>query len=515
MFALDVWGREGTPPQRLDTAVAESAVRNHLPKLVASDMDRQALWQVSEAGRTPSFTQIRWRNRGAREMQRKLDSQRHMKRILSTNSAGRVVAVASAVSLCAGISTSAQDALQSAVQGDRSYRDRSSTEFILDRDAIRTGPLTYAIGVGYNLEWNDNVYSEASNGDQDFIHSPQGSVRATWQATRDSVISLGVGVGYQKYTKHSDLDRTFFTPDSDIAWDIPVKDWVFTLYDRFSYSQDLLNQGALTEPATSRTGEFPRLENTIGLRARWMPSQYVLEAGYGHHILYSSSGDYAYLNRATEQVFARAGYRFAEATQAGLEISGGLTSYDTGLRGDNQNFSVGPYAQWQLTEATYLALHGGYVLYHYNADNFDSAHNLSSWYISAEARNRLTDVISHGLTVSREVQQGANLDQRPGVGGNRNTDAVELLGARYSISWAFHEQGALGANVMYEHGTEPQVGVEQVFERYGFGMSASWRFTRHLSTGLGYRFTKRSSDTAPGQGDYQVNSVTLSANYQF
>lgn len=164
-----------------------------------------------------------------------------------------MVAVVSMVLLGAGFSASAQDALESAIQGDRSYRDRSSVEFIPELDAIRTGPLTYAIGVGYGLEWNDNVHYESDGQDSDFIHTPRANVRANWRATRDSTLSLGVAFGYQKYTEESDLDRTFFTPDSDIAWDIAVKDWVFTLYDRLLYSQDLLNQGALAGP-TPGTG---------------------------------------------------------------------------------------------------------------------------------------------------------------------------------------------------------------------------------------------------------------------
>ncbi len=427
-----------------------------------------------------------------------------------------MVVVASFVSLSAGIHGFAQDALRSAIEGDRSYQNRSGVEFIPDRDAIRTGPVTYAFSLGYSLEWNDNVRSTQEDTDSDFIHRPNANVRATWQATRDSVISMGMGFGYQFYTENTDLNRAFFTPDSDLAWDIPVKDWVFTVYDRFSYSQDLLSQPAFV--GTGQTGDYPRMDNTAGLRARWMPSRYVFEAGYGHNTFYTDSQDYSYLNRSSEQFFGRAGYRFAEATQAGVEVSSGLTSYKDSSRGDNQNISVGPYAQWQVTEATYIALHGGYVIYHYDPDTFvatngatfaTEARDHSSWYAGVEVRNRLTDDISHGLTFSREVQQGAN--QIPGA--NVNTDYVELLSAGYSISWAFHHKGSLGANVTYEHGTEPYVIREEVFDRYGFGINASWRFTRHFSTGLGYRFSTRSSNL--DDRDYQVNSVTLSASYIF
>jgi hypothetical protein len=105
------------------------------------------------------------------------------------------------------------------------------------------------------------------------------------------------------------------------------------------------------------------------------------------------------------------------------------------------------------------------------------------------------------LLFSREVQQGANQLATTGV----NTDYVELLSARYNLAWAFHHQGTLGADLAYEHGTEPYAVEDEVFDRYGFGVNASWRFNRHFSTGVSYRFSDRTS-SLEGR-DYQVNSV--------
>lgn len=403
--------------------------------------------------------------------------------------------------LGAAWSVHGQESLRSAIEGDRSYQSRSGGQFLPPDEAIRTGPVTYVMSLGYGLEWNDNIRYAEANRQSDLIHSPQANLRATWQATKESVLSVGLGVGYRLYTDHSEYNRLFLAPDSELAWDIPVKDWVFTFYDRFHYSQDVVSQAAL-----SGTAEFPRLDNTIGLRARWMPDRYVVEAGYGHSIFYSDSTTYDYLNRATEQFFGRGGYRIAELTQLGVEVSGGLTSYDSNTRGDNQNVSVGPYVTWQITEATDISLHGGYVLYHFDATaTSPKAREMSSWYVNAQIRNRLTDGISQGLSVSREVQQGLYQDSA----------YTETLSATYNVSWAFHRQGSLAANLIYERGSEPRTGLRltEDYERYGFGANVQWRFTRHLSAGAGFRFYNK--DSQLNTLDYRVNSVTANLRYQF
>jgi len=392
-----------------------------------------------------------------------------------------------------------QEALVSAVQGDRAYQVRSRGEFLRPEEGLRSGPVTYAIGVRYSMEWLDNIYYQNTDRESDFIHSAQATLRATWPVSRESMLSVGMGVGYIKYSDHDDLDRFFVTPDSEWAWDIPVGDWVFTLYERAHYSQDVVSQGALSGQA-----EYPRLENTVGLRARWMPDRYVLEAGYAHFNFYSDSDDYDYLNRASEQVFARAGYRLAEISQAGVEASASFTTYDTGERGDNRSVSAGPYVNWQITEATDLTLRGGYVTYRYDPDRVNPhSRELSSWYLGGELRNRLTDYFTHGVSVTREVSQGVN----------QGADYLESFLARYDLTWSFHRQGVLSGDLFYEHSSEPWGARDEAYDRYGVGARLNWRFTKHFSAGAGYRFVNK--DSTSRVRDYRLNGFMLDLAYRF
>lgn len=430
---------------------------------------------------------------------RKLES----KRPIWTRTGGAAGWMATAALGGGVLTTSAQDALQTAIQLDRTYEQRSTGRFLPPEEGLRTGPVTYAIALGYGLEWNDNIFYRKRDREADWIHSPQVSVRATWQATRDSVLSVGLGAGYRKYMDHSELDRFYVSPDTALFYDVPVRDWVITLYEQASYSTDVLSQGALSGYA-----EFPRFENTVGFRALWMPERYVIGFGYAHYNFVSDGDRFSYLDRASEQAFVRLGYRWAEISQAGVEVSGALTRFSSNLRGDNRNLSVGPYVTWQITEATDLSLRGGYTFYEFDADAFNPRdRDLSSWYLSLDARNRLTDYVTQSLSLARLIQQGVN--RGPGY----FSDYIEVLSAQYRLQWAFHEQGSTGLDLFYEHSSEPRGGVDEVYDRYGFGLSLRWQFTRHLFATAGYRFTWKDSEN--DLYDYRLNLARVEVHYRF
>ena len=398
----------------------------------------------------------------------------------------------------AGSSLSAQEALRTAVEGDQAYRARSAADY-RPSDQLKAGPVYFNVGLRYDLEWNDNIRYVNDNSEADFIHRPQVDLRAVWPATKDSVVNFGMGIGYQKYMDHPDLDRMLVSPNSELAWDIPVEDFVFTLSDRFLYSQDVASQGGL-----SGTAEFPRIENTAGVRVRWLPDRYQFELGYAHYNFLPESATYDYLARASEQFFGRAAYRLADATLAGLEASGSLTDYQSPMQQDNQSVSMGPFIEWQLLADLRLSLRGGYVIYFQAPDpGFGQSGNVSSYYVGIDANHRLTDHVTHGLSVVREVQ--------PSV--NQGSELTEHLNVRYFVSWAFLDPATISADCFYEHGKPPSFGFEETYDRLGFGVGVNWQLLKHLSTGLAYRYTTKDSNI--NTRDYNQNVVTVSANYQF
>lgn len=348
------------------------------------------------------------------------------------------------------------------------------------------------------MEWNDNIRQADTDTEDDLIIGPRLNLMGFWPATDNTTLSFGLGLGYEHYLDNSDLNNFLITPDSALAWDITAQDWMFTFYDRFTYSQEVASQGGLSD-----TAEYPRIENTVGVRARWQPDRYELQFGYSHFNFFSTSSAYDYLERSAEQFFGRAGWRFAEVTQAGVEASGSLTHYNSSERPDNQNVSVGPYLEWMVVNELRLSLRGGYVVY-FGEDTVTGEHrDEDSHYLGLYANHRLTRFLTHTLSVVHDVQQSVD-------SGSTLTEQLRLS---YSMAWAFHPSASLSVSGFYEDAEERQDGVQETYERFGAGVGLTWRLLKRLSAGLAYRYTTK--DSSISVNDYDQNVVTLTANYHF
>ncbi len=392
---------------------------------------------------------------------------------------------------------SAQEALRSALEGNTAYRTRSSGEKS-EGETLTLGPVKLRASAGYDLEWSDNIRYVNTGTEDDFSHTVRGDFDVILPATRNSTLSLGLGIGYQVYAENSDLDRLLITPDSELAWDITAQDFVITLYDRFSYSQDVITQGAI-----SGTAQFPRIENTVGARVRWYPAHYAVEFGYSHYNFFSDSATFDYLSRHAEQFFASAGWRFAAATTVGAEASLSLTDYDLELQSDNDSLSVGPFVEWQITPWFSVNARGGGVYYSYSSPTASAGADLTSFYASGEVRHQATDHFTHGLSVNRDVQQGLNL----------GSQAIEQLAVRYFAAWAFHRSASLSTGFWYEHSREPQFAVVEEFDRFGLNFGVTIEPVKHLRTGLAYRYTLKDSNF--DVRDYSQNVVAVNVSYVF
>lgn len=391
-----------------------------------------------------------------------------------------------------------QDALQNAVQGDKNYRERITPR--RNQDQYHTiGAVSYFSTLSYGVEWRDNVLNTETDRRSDFIHRPRFDVNAIWNATQTSKLNFGLGISYTKYSRLSGQNRFSIAPNSEIAWDLRSKDFLFTLYDRMSYSDEVVSQGGITGVAA-----FPRLDNTAGVRVTWSPSRWVVQTGYGHQNFQSSAATFSYLNRATENLFQRVGYHLAPATILGIEASESLTRYAQSVQADNQSLSAGPYLNWQLTQSLSLNLRGGFV--HYSFDTLPGqppAEGFSSYYTGVEANHILTKNIRHSLSSDRRVQQGMN----------RGSQYMQSTDVHYNISWQFNTHGSLIGDTFYEVAREPRLLDVEDYTRVGGGIGLHYEVVKHFAPTLRYSYARRDSNLP--DRSYFANSVTLSLIYRF
>jgi hypothetical protein len=405
-----------------------------------------------------------------------------------------------------------QDALSSALSLEHIFTANQTAPVDLRPDRPHLGPVQLSLSLYAGIQGNDNINASETNPQSDLLLSGGMNFGFFWPATDHSEVHFGGRLGYVHYLRYSQNDYFEAAPDSALTWALEFGDATLTLFDQFSYSQNVF-----TESALSGVSSYPRLENTIGARVDWLPDRWALAVGYSHDDFISNSSQFDYLNRSSEYFFGRAGWRFAEKTQSGLEASASLTDYQLSIQPNNKNISFGPYLEWQVTEALDITLRGGSVIYLFDTPQKSlQGSELDSFYFGLEMHQQLTDFLSHRLNVRRDIRQGVN----------QGSGYIEELTVGYAISWALTQRISLNANFIYEHGKQPfdfpvnifpfgEVIFETVenYDRYGGGPSVAWQATDRISASLSYNYLLRTSNL-PGLG-YSQNSVFFTLKYSF
>jgi hypothetical protein len=410
-------------------------------------------------------------------------------------------------------SAQAQDALRSALSLQPVISPSQTAPAVdLRPERPHLGPVQLTLGAYTSLELNDNIGNSQFNPQSDLLIRGGLNLGVIWPATLQSELRFSSSIGYLHYVKNSFNDHLEVAPTSALSWAIRFDDGAITLFDQFSYSQQVLSESALSGIAI-----FPWFNNTIGTRVDWLPGHWAVQAGYSHNNSLSDSSQFQYLNAASEYLFARGGWRFAENTQAGLETSYSISRYQSATQADNSNVSLGPYAEWQVTDSLRASLRGGPVFYFFDpTSSSSSGRQLNSYYFGLNVADQLTDFLSQGLNIQRTVRQGLN----------KGSPFIEELTASYSVVFSLTQRVSLSASFAYDHGKQPYevpvyippfgtflVESTENFDRYGATFNASWRATEHLSASMAFNHWLRQSNIQ-GNG-YTVNSLSFSLGYTF
>lgn len=395
----------------------------------------------------------------------------------------------------AAAAASAQEAIRASMAGQEAAeaRKRAASEKL----NVQLGPVGLRLQSTFEVEANDNVRVVADHQQADLIFRPQIRILSVWQVTEKNRLSLSLGVGYAKYINTPEFDGLFLTPGSDLSFDVYVKDFVINLHDRFSYSQDVSN-----DPTISGIGSLSRFENTLGVGVAWDLNKVILGAGYDHATYLATQQEFSYQNRASELVNASAAFVVNPFTLAGIEIGAGVTDYDDNVLNDNKHASAGLFFSMRVSEYSSLRASLGYVTYSFESlsGTNQSLAPVSGLYGDLSWRQRVNSALSHSLSVGRSVQSGVF------------AEATELMYIRYDAQWRLFRQIALGTSISYEQFTETG-GLGEEGSRYGFGLSLTRPWTRHLSSSLGYQVYIRASDNT--NRDYLQNRLVLDLTYAF
>jgi hypothetical protein len=367
------------------------------------------------------------------------------------------------------------------------------------------GPVKVRFQADMAVEYSDNVQYSAGNPQADISLSPGVNVQALWPVTEQNTLQFSIGIGYVYYLKTSSLDHLYVTPNSgdSLALKVYAGDFVINFHDRISVTEDVAQS-----PTISGTGEFGEFDNTTGVGVDWNLYKLIFSFGYDHDIALATTSNFEDTDHSSDLFTLRAALRMHETAQLGLELSGGITTYDQTVLSDNTEFSIGPFYKAQLTEHISANLSGGYSSYMFSPNSATNAlvntpnglNNNNGYYANLSLTHQVNSWLNQSLTASRQTQLGVT------------ANLAEMYSVNYQANWSFIRKVNFTTQLLYEHGTTFG-GAMQTLDIYGGGIGFGYNITQKLAGTVNYQLQVKKAD--PAALNYIQNQLVFNFTYSF
>jgi hypothetical protein len=304
------------------------------------------------------------------------------------------------------------------------------------------------------------------------------------------------------------------TPDSLVQFQFAAGDFLFHLYDQFSYVQD-----PTSDPTTANTTYLNSLTNTIGAK---------VDADFNLAIL-SLLADYTYNNRSGSnpqggtssgesgtrnsfRVGPSISFRYSPTILYGIDASltrnTGSTNGSTVGSGNINSLSVGPFIRGELSRFTDINFGVGALL-------LDAKPSQPpTYYFNAVVRHQFNpnwQVIlsgSHDITFSTGTDLVEEYVFQGGTQFNVTRFITFTASPHVDIGKVLTGSGPTSVGGVFV----PSL-VRGNFKQYGIQAGFAWKPRKHLSASLNYEFIRRDAEAAVDS--YSQNRVIFQINYAF
>ncbi len=371
---------------------------------------------------------------------------------------------------------------------------------------MEDAPITYRLGAGIDVDFNDNVFLSEDDVESDIVLRPQARLAAFWNLTELNMLSLEVVAGYEKYLGNSELDDFFvessFAPASRVDLQIFVGDFVITVYDEFSYSADPFQIVGIDGKKISGEGEFGRFTNSLGADVLWDLNDLVLTLGVSQYNFWAIGSNVEQLERGTQAIAGGARITVGPSLQAGVEANASLTNYAENFQNDGDGISYGVFFEWALTDNTRLRGAFGWQNLNFatggaNGDTDDH----DDYYANVSISNRLNQFISHSLQLGHEATLGLN------------TNFLLSDFIRYSADFDIIQNTTLSLQLGYSQNDESGGIFEDDHNLYYLSVGARYRLGERTHLAGSYTYNQRDSDREGFGYDQNIFRISLQYNY--
>lgn len=397
-----------------------------------------------------------------------------------------------------------QESLRMSLASAEAARLRREAAGRTDYYNLQLGPTAWSFGAGLSLQYDDNLRYTSSNQQQDLIARPELDAQMRWRVSDINTINLSLGAGYAVYASHSEYDRPFVTPGSELSFDLYVGAVWVNVHDRFS----VVENGYL-DPTVTGIGDYERLDNAAGVTATWDLNKIIARIGYDHVSYIQLGGTQGQPDAEMEVFSLSAGYVIKPEMVAGVEAGASLIRYVSLPNNlyarlyysDGTQWNVGAFYETQLTEYIRGRASVGYTQFLPESGLASMlGEDFSGVYAQAGLTHRLNQYIDYTLSGGRMLNFAY-------FGGQ-----TDQYFAALNANWHIFRKTAVTTGFSYQHGTQVATSGES-YDWFGPSLQLERRITQKLTASLGYQYYWRGSDL-PGR-EYQVNVATLRAIYKF
>ncbi len=356
----------------------------------------------------------------------------------------------------------------------------------------------------------DNVYLTYTGARDDFILVPECDIAGFFPVGRTNTIVLDLGIAYYQYFNNKSLNTgtPVINPNSEIAFNLAVKDFRFRFSERFSYEESPVYETGQEFFNVYNTGLFARYENRVGVLGTWALQDIEVNAGYYHENLLSNGSKYNYIDRASELFSADALLALSPRLRAGLEAAGSINRFDNNVTNDCWRARVGPALRLDLSQFVNIRAGAGYERIQYDST---VASDLgirpeNTFYAYAGVDHAITRFLSHSLEAFYDNQLAYS---------SGNLAGTHL---RYSLNWRPKRQLTVRPRVeaiFFEesYGSGPPTLYDEKFNYVLAGIAARYDFGQHLWARLSWDY--RLKDSEVKTSGYAQNQVAVEVTYVF
>ena len=389
---------------------------------------------------------------------------------------------------------------------------------------IRLGRTQVDLGLKYELRYDDNIYYESANEEDDYIHIVTPSIGFTYNGnTPDNYFKTGYSVDLAAYSDFDQNNYQSHHPYLDLSLKSPAG-FYFKFYDAFLYTQDPhgsrnnYNEGVKTK----------RMDNTADVTLGYeFFNKYSVEALYRNYFIDYDLKEDEWQNRKDNRFGGAFYYHYSPKTYVLLEYRYTQAEYD------KQNDGVRDYnrgADWSASTSQDYTKNdvfigakfnpggklGGAVKVGWGSKDYDNKRDIdnnpykdmdgwiseTAFYWQAMARTLWTVELGRSFEGSPDADAAGYIDMyfklflRQGM-ANRLTG---ILGFEYN-------------NNDYEN--EAAGRPEKEFDIYGVTVGLDYEIQKWLTTGLQWEYKTKEASSGYANQEYDRNVVKFVIDSKF